>query len=484
MAALLLLTWGCDASEDPEFAPKAPADSDEVPDLIEDTEVPPADTDVPDTPDDPPTPWVAPEFPHFDQVVDLARGSTPAWGYVTYIDTHEGEPVYASYDYDGTAHALDFWPASTIKIYTVTAALVLLEQEGLSLDTEATFYRRASSSDPWTEDITVSFREMIYDTFDHSSNPDYTLLLRFAGIDWLSESFFTPEHGFSETALLVGYTNDRPWRYTREEAQRIVLRDGDVEVERTHTWSGTPYDDLVGCGYRYSTRANCSSPSDMAEHMRRLMMHEHLDLADRFVVDDEALDWVRYGDGQLDVMLAPGDDWAEGVLRVLPEARYHHKAGQVSNFALDLHHVDDPGSNTRFVASLVTQSAGRAAYKKISEEVTRMLATPESYIHLDWLQDYVNPVTADLWIYTAVPGTLELVVKDGSLDGMSPTGWEVLEGTSVQLTPGTHDVALASDCLSRDGRHHVRGRFTSDDGQVQTTSDLHYVIIDADMPCP
>jgi hypothetical protein len=336
------------------------------------------------------------------------------------------------------------------------------------------------------EDLTGGFRQMIFDVFDHSSNSDYTLLLRFAGIDWLSTEFFTAAHGFERTALLVPYVTERPWRYDRAEEQRIVLSDGGRTVERTHLWSGTLYDDQVGCAFRYGTRANCSPPAELAEHMRRLMFHEWLPEAERFDLDPEHLDWLRYGDGRTEVMYLPGSPWADGIRKVFPDADYWHKAGWVSSYALDVHYVEDAQTHTRFAAAVVTESPTSDAYDKVSEELTRMLRTPRTYVHLDWLEDHVNPVTADLWVYTEVPGVLELIVKPYAQDGMDESGWTALPGTSTALGPGEAWIALASGCLGAavDGQQHVRGRFTPSGGAPVATSDLHYVIVDADLPCP
>ncbi len=478
VAALLLSACVPPAEEEIVF----PSDDD---DAIEDDDDARDDDDAIGDDDDAGDEILWPSFPHLDDVVDLARGDTPVWASLTLVQDDALGPVFREYAYADTADRTDFWVASTIKVYTVTAALVLLDEYGLSLDAEATFFRRGDGDDPWTEDATVTFRRMIFDVFDHSSNSDYTLLLRFAGVDWLNTEFFTARHGLANTALLVGYVSDRPYRYGLGEEQRIVVRDGDVEVERTHLWSGVPYDDEVGCAFRYGTRANCSPPAEMTEHMRRLMFHEELPPEERFDVDPDHLDWMRWGDGE-DLVMNHGDSpYAAGIRRVFPDAEYHHKAGRVSNFALDLHYVDDLDTDTRFAATVATESTTTDAYVKVSEELTRMLATPSTYVHLDWLVDHVNPVEADLWVHTEVAGRLELVGKPYTEDGMDPGSWTPLPGMAVDVEPGQDHYALTSECLEAewDDQQHVRGRFTPDDGDV-ATSDLHYVIVDASLPCP
>ena len=491
-ASLLpLLLSGCSpapAADDDDSIPELPDDDDSA--ASDDDDSAPVDDDDSAAPlddddaTDPPGVW--PAFSHLDDVIDLARDGTPVWASLSYVQDEAEGPAFRSYAYGDTADRTDFWVASTIKIYTATAALVLLHQEGLSLDTEATFSRRADPADPWIEDITVSFRDMIFDVFDHSSNSDYTLLLRFAGIDWLSTGFFTEAHGLPGTALLVPYVSDRPYRYDRSEEQRIVLDDDGTVVERSHLWSGTAYDDLVGCGFRYGARANCSPPSELAEHMRRLMFHEWLPPEQQFDVDAGQLDWMRYGEGDTRVMNQPDSPWADGIRRVLPDAAYHHKAGRVSDYALDLHYVDDVASDTRFAAAVVTESTTTGVYDRVSEELTRMIRTPQSYVHLDWLVDSVNPVEAELWLHTDVPGRLQLIAKPWAEDGMDEVGWTELPGAGVDVAPGASWHTLISGCLDAefDGQQHVRGRFTPTGDEPVATSDLHYVIVDADLPCP
>ncbi len=489
--ALALLLSGCPVDPGPEPIDYPDLDDDDSATGDDDDSATEDDddsaTDDDDSAIDPPDPeLIWPAFAHLDDVVDLARGSTPAWVSLTLVQDDGEEPAFRSYAYADTADRTDFWVASTIKIYTATAALILLHQDGLSLDTEATFYRRDDPDDGWTEDVTVSFRDMIFDVFDHSSNSDYTLLLRFAGIDWLSTELFTEANGLAGTALLVGYVSDRPYRYDRDEEQRIVLQDGEQVVERVHLWSGTPYDDLVGCEFRYSSRANCSPPAELAEHMRRLMFHEWLPEQERFDVNPEQLDWMRFGDDLGPVMNQFDSPWADGIRRVFPDADYFHKAGRVTDYALDLHYVDDLATDTRFAAAVVTESTTTSAYDKVSEELTRMVRTPRTWVHLDWLVDHVNPVEADLWVHTEVPGLLELVSKPSDEDGMDEAGWAPLPGAAIELEPGSGWHTLVSDCLdpSLDGQQHVRGRFTPDGDEPVATSDLHYVIVDAEVPCP
>ena len=96
---------------------------------------------------------------------------------------------------------------------------------------------------------------------------------------------------------------------------------------------------------------------------------------------------------------------------------------------------------------------------------------------MDYLRDYVNPISANLALITAEPGRLELMVKPYSEDGMSEQGWMPLEGTEVDVAAGTSNHMVQSRCLQESAQWHIRGRFVSETGQ-EAWSDLHYVIVD------
>lgn len=424
-----------------------------------------------------------PTFPHLDALIDANRGDIEVWAEVIWVDLAGDTPRYQRASYADTSSRNDFWPASTIKIYPVMGALELLREEGFSLDAEATFFRR--SGDLWVEDSTRSFRDMIHGTFNCSSNVEYTYLLRFTGLDWLNGEFFTEANGFQETALMRGYVSGAPTGYVQTQGQRIVVREGEREWVREHEWSGRRYADEAGCTVSNgSGTANCSSPRDMAEHMRRVMLHERLPEAERFDVDLEQLDWVRFDGGVMNNTDTCGGPGWSGVSTVFPDAEFYHKGGRVTSYRLDLQYTSDEASDTHFVTAVVSNTGGDAVVETLSEEIARMMATPGRYVHLDSLTDHVNPVTADLMVYSEEAGTLDLVVEDFESDGSDPSGWSRLEGTDVPVEPGVNWYAVSSDCLDVSNKWHVRGRLAREGGDGLAYSDLHYVIVDAGLACP
>ena len=237
-----------------------------------------------------------------------------------------GHPAFEWAHLRDTGSATDFWPASTIKLYAVVAALEFLNERGFSLEAIVSFEHRESNG-RWVLDCARTVREMISETFRRSSNEDYTLLLRLVGIDRLNTRFLIPARGFERSALMRGYTAGRPWQYDRSEPQRIRLRSGDSLRSETHEhhWGGRYYAEERGCSIIDARTGNVTTPRDLVECLRRILYHEHDGLTGLETRDEES---GAFG-------------WTGAAAIVFPQARYYHKCGIISNFALDLAAVDD-----------------------------------------------------------------------------------------------------------------------------------------------
>ncbi|MFN0126636.1 MAG: serine hydrolase [Verrucomicrobiales bacterium] len=276
---------------------------------------------------------VAPELKKWASVCEVVRDPT-------------GRPTFVWTDYQGTGRATDFWPASTIKVYAVVAALELLTERGFPLDTTATFEHREPNG-RWVLDCARSMREMLSENFRRSSNEDYTLLLRLVGIDRLNTRFLIPGRGFRQSALMRGYVAARPWNYIREQPQRIRLRSADGVMSETHehTWSGRSYSEERGGTVLDAKTGNVTTPRDLVECLRRILYHEELPESERYRLTAEQLRFLRGGGDGLTGLETRNEAsgpiaWTMAAESIFPTARFYHKSGLISNFALEMAAID------------------------------------------------------------------------------------------------------------------------------------------------
>jgi Beta-lactamase enzyme family len=315
-----------------------------------------------------------------DAVLDPVQPDARKWACVCRIESRgDGALDFQWQDYRGTADALDFWPASTIKLYAVIAALELLHERGFDLDATLTFEHR-NEDETWTLDCARTIRELISEVFRRSSNEDYTLLLRFVGIDRMNTKFLTPERGFPHSALMRGYVIGRPWEYRRAEPQRITVRalDGKTDVIE-HTWSGRFYAEERGATVIDSRTGNVTSPRELAECLRRVLFAEHLPEAERYRLSAMQLAFLREGgDGLtgLETRVEESDPiaWTDGANTVFPNARFFHKCGWISNFALEVACVDDRAHSGRCFILVPVVAVGEKAGTKIVSQMARAIA--------------------------------------------------------------------------------------------------------------
>jgi hypothetical protein len=300
----------------------------------------------------------------FDAAVDGAAPTVARRATVILADKQpDGTLTFRTTHYKGEADANDFWPASTIKLYAALAALELVTEQGLPLDVTVTFEHR-DANNHWVLDCARGMREMLSEVFMRSSNEDYTLLLRITGRDRINSKFLTPERGFKKSALMRGYVLRRPYAYLPEEPQRITLRTADGTIKTVeHTWSGRAWSEERGATVFDAKTGNCTSTSEMAECLRRLMFHEVIPETERFHITKEMADFVRYGGDGLCGMETKGKDsgpfaWTGSGEVVYPAARFFHKCGHISNYVLDLACLDDRAQSGRAVIIAASAETG------------------------------------------------------------------------------------------------------------------------------
>lgn len=218
-------------------------------------------------------------------------------------------------------------------------------------------------------------REMVSEVFRISSNEDYTLLLRFVGIDRINTKFLIPERGFPHSALMRGYVSHRPVVYISQEPQRITLYAGQAKpVRLDHRWSGVSYSQPRGATIISDTTGNCTSTRELADCLRRLVFHSVLSQSQRFgLTDEQAKFVVEGGDGLTGLENRNADAYAwQGAGEVFPQARCYHKSGVISTYTLDVAYLDDTVSGKRFILALAAESGKPRHHQKDGPKNRRM----------------------------------------------------------------------------------------------------------------
>jgi hypothetical protein len=306
-----------------------------------------------------------------DSALDGVAPELKKWATICVVTRDgDGGAQFNWRDYRDSGNAVDFWPASAIKLYAVVAALELINERGFPLDTAVIFERRENDGG-WVLDCARSMREMISEVFRRSSNEDYTLLLRLVGIDRINTEFLTPAKGFSHSALMRGYVTGRPYGYVREEPQRLSLRTvgGEKTATHEHAWSGRFYAEERGPAVIDARTGNVTSLRELVECLRRVMFYEQLPEADRYQLTTGQLEFIRHGGGGLTGLETRTDAsgpsaWKNGLDTTFPDARFYHKSGLISDYALEVAYLDDAaksGKQFLFAAAVHAGSDSKPA---------------------------------------------------------------------------------------------------------------------------
>ncbi len=308
-----------------------------------------------------------------DAIVDPIDPGVPRWVSLIVVSGPEDAPVFHEYHYRDSRDSVAFWPASTVKIYTAVHALERLNELEMPFDTTLIFEHR--DGDRWVLDAARTMKEMLSEVFRRSSNEDYTLLLRFCGIDGINTRFLIPERGFPHSALMRGYVLGRPYEYVRKEPQRITLLAGDGRRRTVeHEWSGRSYSRERGATVISETTGNCTSTAELAECMRRIMFHEFLPEAQKYRLTREQAEFLREGaDGLHGMRSEEGYSWYQAIDGVFPEARYYRKGGMIEGYYLDVACIRDDASGVGFVLAVATKSDSAETLKKIATAVAERI---------------------------------------------------------------------------------------------------------------
>ena len=172
-----------------------------------------------------------------------------------------------AWDWGGRASDPAGWnPASTVKLFSAVAALELLHEHGLSVDTEASFHYPRG-------DRTFTVADLFHRAMHLSKNLPHNRLTQLAGFDRVNGPDGTLQRvGLHDSYVQRAYAWSK-WRAEGQprwlkESPPITLKDGRRVVElpaRASTLGKTP-----------CRSSACTSLADLARMMCVMMLHEQL----------------------------------------------------------------------------------------------------------------------------------------------------------------------------------------------------------------
>ena len=257
-------------------------------------------------------------------------------------------------------------PASTVKLFSAISALEQVRRRGLGVNAMVTFHYSRG-------DRTFSLKELFEDAMHWSKNIAHNRLVQLAGYDFLNGPNGTLRRaGLDHTYVMRAYA-EKDWvaqgnsRYLRR-SPRITLRQG----RRRRTIKAR-----VGRGRYPCHGAACTSLSDLAKTMCRMMLHEQLSPHRRLRLGDDsqsphlkmlrqAMDSKRKG---------RSDSVWDAVQRQFPPAAGYvlfHKGGFSQDWLSDNIYIYNPRLRTRWIITMACYP-GRKCMTRAAGVIARIL---------------------------------------------------------------------------------------------------------------
>jgi len=298
-----------------------------------------------------------------------ARGFEPNEDFkalvVSIRETKECGLQYSYYDYRGTsAHRDNWWPASTVKIFAAVAALEKLRHQGFSPRAKLTFHYEEEK----LGDVSLSVEKLVRKTITPSDNTSFDRLVEIVGYEALNGRFFTAEKGLGATVLQRGYGGRHRYqdsgRGSLRHSPRITIREGKrKKVLRTRLSTRT---------YSCPKQGNCTSLLDLAECIRRIMLHELLPESERFRLGPKEIELMR---SALSGRRKRGMGVVNGIREALGdrEVTFHNKPGYALKWFSDNVFVHDVSFHRRWIVVMAGRP-GRSALDEAARHVGALLA--------------------------------------------------------------------------------------------------------------
>lgn len=288
--------------------------------------------------------------------------------FVVVISLTKKRPIYKAYDYFHTSTdkygdgEKGWWPASTVKLFAAVAALEKLRSLGFSPNAEVTFHYSDN-------DVTTSVDLLVRQAITPSDNTAFDRLVEIVGLDEINQTFFVPAKGFHSTVLLRAYSarvrDPKSGLGTLRHAPRVTLREGEKVAEIPERVSTT--------SYPCPDEGNCTTLLELAETMRRVMLHEVIPKDERFDLGEAELELLRSAlsgrrERGLGVVKGLKAAFAAAGIKVVT----YHKPGFAYNWFSDVVFVQCPGLKKAFIVAMAGYP-GRNALDEAAKHVGALL---------------------------------------------------------------------------------------------------------------
>lgn len=271
--------------------------------------------------------------------------------------------VIAAFDTNGSSEDRDdWWPASCVKLFAATAALEKTKALGLTPKARGTWYYGTGAK-------TKTVEQVVRRALTPSDNKAYDMLVELVGFDDLNGRFFTPRNGFHNTVLLRAYSGRVKDPATNTTTTRHSPPIDLVEGGRTVKVPERAGKQQFEC----PEEGNCTTLRELAENLRRVMMHEKLPEDQRFALGPKELKLMR---SALSAKRSRGNGVLDGLRRGFGDVKIKtwSKPGFARQWFSDVVFVRRVDTGERFIVSMAGWP-GRSALDDAAERVGRMLVT-------------------------------------------------------------------------------------------------------------
>ena len=301
------------------------------------------------------------------------RGFSPPGGFkalVVEFTLDRGERTVIrerSFDWRDTSDDTGDWnPASTIKFFAAVGALELLNARGFSPTAMATFFDHDGQN---KSKHRVS--DLVTDALVASDNLAYNRLVQLAGYDRLNGVVLSKRRGMDGSGIHKPYERGR-WvpmtgLETFRQAPRIVIKQG----KKVRTVGARTSAKEWNCPHSGA----CTSLHDLAENMRRLMLHEQIPVGERHKLGLRELRVIRQG---LEQKRKRGMEFARAVESAFKPGQIHvyHKPGFAADWYSDCLYIYKYRSRRRWIVAAAGHS-GRDSLTRAGKIIGEILANEE-----------------------------------------------------------------------------------------------------------